>query len=196
MKGKINTKYLIILKNNYNFYFFRLNQARMEWQHETEKEKMKVDQIHKETLKELRGEISDLRLENGTLKEKIVIFESKNTNQKKQIQTLEQDLTITQRELSQIRKQNSKLDVDYHDKDKALNALRTRVAVVEQELKDKTILITKHTEMLNDAKEQKQHLEDLLAEKEHQLQRKQTNIKGLSDELMKDNEILSKLQNE
>lgn len=95
-----------------------------------------------------------------------------------------------------MKKQNSKLDGDYHDKDKTVNSLKTKVAVFEQELKDKTILINKHTEMLKNAKEQKQRLEELLNEKDSQLQRKQNSLTRLSDELVKANEILAKIQNE
>ena len=36
-----------------------------------------------------------------------------------------------------MRRQNTNLDTDRHERDKTLNHLRTRVAVLEQELKDK-----------------------------------------------------------
>ena len=36
-----------------------------------------------------------------------------------------------------LRRQNNHLDSDRHERDKTLNHLRTRVAVLEQELKDK-----------------------------------------------------------
>ena len=44
------------------------------------------------------------------------------------------------KELQTIRRQNSNLDSDRHEKDKTLNHLRTRVAVLEQELKDKEMV--------------------------------------------------------
>ena len=44
------------------------------------------------------------------------------------------------KELQTVRRQNSNLDSDRHEKDKTLNHLRTRVAVLEQELKDKEMV--------------------------------------------------------
>ena len=41
------------------------------------------------------------------------------------------------REIQTLRRQNTTLDSDRHERDKTLNHLRTRVAVLEQELKDK-----------------------------------------------------------
>lgn len=44
---------------------------------------------------------------------------------------------MTNKDLSKLRRQNTNLDTDRHERDKTLNHLRTRVAVLEQELKDK-----------------------------------------------------------
>lgn len=174
----------------------RLAQARLEWQRQSEKEKTEIEQRHAETMKQLHTELAELRTQNMTYKDKQSFLEATSTEQIKQLQNLEKELNIAERDLALLKKQNSKLDVDYHDKDKAVNNLRTKVAVLEQELKDKTVIINKHIEMLKTGKEQKQHLEDLLAERDSQLQRKQNSLRNLSDELVKANEILSNLQKE
>ena len=168
----------------------------MELQHQCEREKMEQEQRHSESLKQLHTELAELRTQNMTYKDKQSFLDATNSEQIKQLQTLEKELNLAQRDLSLLKKQNSKLDADYHDKDKTVNSLKTKVAVLEQEMKDKTILINKHTEMLKNAKEQKQRLEELLAEKDGQLQRKQNSLTRLSDELVKANEILGKIQNE
>ncbi|XP_076667239.1 spindle assembly abnormal 6 [Andrena cerasifolii] len=174
----------------------RFAKARLEWQCQSEKERVEVERRHTDTIKQLHTDLAELRTQNLTYKDKVSLLEATNVEQVKQLQNLEKDLNVAQRDLNSLKKQNSKLDTDYHDKDKSVNSLRTKVAVLEQELKDKGILITKHTEMLKTVKEQKQQLEDLLAEKEGQLQRKQNSLRNLSDELVKANEILTKLQNE
>lgn len=174
----------------------RLAQARLEWQRQSEKEKMEVEQRHAETVKQLHTELAELRTQNITYRDKQSLLDATNAEQMKQLQNLEKELNIAQRDLTLLKKQNSKLDVDYHDKDKSVNTLRTKVAVLEQELKDKTVIINKHLEMLKTGKEQKQHLEELLIERDNQLQRKQNSLRSLSDELVKANEILTKLQNE
>jgi len=174
----------------------RLAQARLEWQRLSEKEKIEIEQRHAETVKQLHTEVAELRTQNMTYRDKQSFLDATNAEQIKQLQNLEKELNIAQRDLGLLKKQNSKLDVDYHDKDKTVNNLRTKVAVLEQELKDKTVIINKHMEMLKSGKEQKQHLEELLIEKDNQLQRKQNSLRSLSDELVKANEILTKLQNE
>ena len=40
-------------------------------------------------------------------------------------------------ELQRLRRENSSLDANTHEQDKTLTQLRTRVAVLEQELQDK-----------------------------------------------------------
>ncbi|XP_076236885.1 spindle assembly abnormal 6 [Calliopsis andreniformis] len=174
----------------------RFAKARLEWQCQIEKEKMEIERRHTEIVKQLHTDLAELRTQNLTYKDKLSLLEATNMEQIRQLQNLEKELNITQRDLNALKKQNSKLDTDYHEKDKSVNSLKTKVAVLEQELKDKAILISKHTEMLKTAKEQKQHLEDLVADKESQLQRKQNSLRNLSDELVKANEILTKLQNE
>ncbi|XP_043800776.1 spindle assembly abnormal protein 6 homolog [Apis laboriosa] len=174
----------------------RFAKAQLEWQCQNEKEKLEVERKHTEIIKQLHTELAELRTQNVTYKDKLSLLEATNIEQFKQLQTLEKELNVAQRDLNLLKKQNSKLDTDYHEKDKSVNSLKTKVAVLEQELKDKSILINKHTEMLKTAKEQKQYLEDLLTEKEGQLQRKQNSLRNLSDELVKANEILTKLQNE
>ncbi|CAK9826551.1 Spindle assembly abnormal protein 6 homolog [Anthophora retusa] len=174
----------------------RFAKARLEWQCQSEKEKLEMERRHTEIVKELHTELAELRTQNLTYKDKLSLLEATNAEQIKQLQNLEKELNVTQRDLNLLKKQNSKLDTDYHEKDKMVNSLKTKVAVFEQELKDKAVLINKHTEMLKTVKEQKQHLEDLLTEKEGQLQRKQNSLRNLSDELVKANEILTKLQNE
>lgn len=72
--------------------------------------------------------------------------------------------------------------------------LKTKLAVAEQELKDKEKLIEKQQELLKSANEQKTFLEEALNEKEIQLQRKQAAVQTLSSDLIKCNDIVAKLQ--
>lgn len=44
----------------------------------------------------------------------------------------------TRDELTRVRKENAGLESELHKKEKTVNHLQTRVAVLEQEIKDKT----------------------------------------------------------
>ncbi|XP_014211968.1 spindle assembly abnormal protein 6 homolog [Copidosoma floridanum] len=172
----------------------RLTQAKLEWQNELEKEKMELEYKHSELVKQLHFDLAELRTQNASYKEKQLLLEATNAEQSKRIQELDKDLNFIQRNFSVTKRQNAKLDTDYHEKDKSVNVLSTRVAVLEQELKDKIVLINKHADMIKTTKESKQRLEELLSEKDTQLQRKQASLKNISDELIKANEIIGKLQ--
>jgi spindle assembly abnormal protein 6 len=58
-------------------------------------------------------------------------------------------------ELQSLRKQNTTLDSEYHEQEKLINQMRTKLAVLEQELKDKENLIAKSSDLLGSEQDQK-----------------------------------------
>lgn len=110
------------------------------------------------------------------------------------IESLDKQITQYTQELTLLRKQNSQLDQDYHEKEKALMSLKTKFVVAEQEIKEKNKLLEKQQELWKVANEQKTFLEESLNERDSQLQRKQIAIQNMSADLMKSNEIITKLQ--
>ena len=48
-----------------------------------------------------------------------------------------QEKQLLGKDVQTLRRQNNNFDTDRHERDKTLNHLRTRVAVLEQEIKDK-----------------------------------------------------------
>lgn len=88
----------------------------------------------------------------------------------------EEESNRLHQELTSARRRGASLDADFHNKERTVNQLRTKVAVLEQvcicylkimktimmvrshvlqELKDKEILLTKHQDLLSAAQEQK-----------------------------------------
>ena len=59
-----------------------------------------------------------------------------------------QECSSLRQELQQLRRDNSSLDAGAHEKEKSLTQLRTRVAVLEQELLDKeqVLIVLQHTD--------------------------------------------------
>ena len=66
---------------------------------------------------------------------------------KSKLSLLEEEHHRTKAEIQALRKNNSGLDADYHEQEKLINQLKTRLAVIEQELKDKGELLEKSTDM-------------------------------------------------
>ena len=74
---------------------------------------------------------------------------------KSKLSIAEDELHRTKTELSNLRKDNADLGGNFHEKDKLVNQLKTRVAVLEQEVKDKDSLLSKTSDMLQTEQHQK-----------------------------------------
>ena len=75
--------------------------------------------------------------------------------QKGKLSTLDDEHQRARHELQRLRADNARLDSAHHEHEKAINQMRTRVAVLEQEVKDKDELLDKTTAMCQSEKEQK-----------------------------------------
>ncbi|XP_037086677.1 spindle assembly abnormal protein 6 homolog [Pollicipes pollicipes] len=91
-----------------------------------------------------------------------------------QLRALETEHRQLKQEAVGLRKQNASLDEEYHGKSKSVQQLRTRVAVLETE----------------------ERLEDQVAELQATLTRREKTVKTVSQDLLKANDIIRKLQTE
>lgn len=76
--------------------------------------------------------------------------------------SLEEEHLRAKQELQSLRKQNTTLDSEYHEQEKLINQMRTKLAVLEQEIKDKENLIAKSSDLLGSEQDQKVCLNYLL----------------------------------
>lgn len=174
----------------------KLRKVQLEWQIKSQRERNELEDKYQTNLKEKEAELSRLRIENQILQEKRTLADSTIVEQARRIETLEKEVSAFRGDIVSLRKQNAKLDSDYHDKDRQVHSLKTKLAVAEQESKDISVILNKQKELLNSANEQKSRLEEVINEKEKSILRKQTTIQNLSDELVKANEIITKIQKE
>lgn len=166
----------------------------MEWKKTSELEIKDLKRCHSDELKQLNNKIDELSGQNMTYRNKQSTLEIINTEQLKKIQNIEEKLNLTERDLSQLQKQYSELDIDYRSRDRTVNNLTTSVAVLEQQLKDKDTLINNNDEMIKTNKEQITQLNIILQDKDNQLQRKEKSIQSIGDDLRKSNDALQRLQ--
>jgi spindle assembly abnormal protein 6 len=157
-------------------------------------ERIKFQDMLAENKHSFEALIAGLQVENKALFEQNCELESKLREQGTKLDALYKENVLLQRETAALRSQNAKLDASYHEKEKNLNCLRTRHAVLEQEQKDKDALLKQQQELLRVAQEQKSLLEENLADKEAVLVRRQTSLQNLSEEFLKANEIIKTLQ--
>ena len=74
---------------------------------------------------------------------------------KSKLSLTEEELHRAKTELSNLRKDNADLGGNYHEQDKLINQQKTRLAVLEQEVKDKDNLLSKTSDMLQTEQQQK-----------------------------------------
>ena len=65
------------------------------------------------------------------------------------------ELQRAKQEVLSLRRENSTLDAECHEKEKHINQLQTKVAVLEQEIKDKDQLVLRTKEAFDTIQEQK-----------------------------------------
>jgi chromosome segregation ATPase len=53
----------------------------------------------------------------------------------------QKELKVAHKEVSALKKQNNQIDMDYHKKEESMNLLKTKVAVIEQVIKQKLSLM-------------------------------------------------------
>lgn len=63
--------------------------------------------------------------------------------------------------MSSLGRENTALDAECHDKEKEINSLQTRLAVVEQELKDKDQIVQRSNDILSATQQQKVCLQNI-----------------------------------
>ncbi|XP_063231724.1 spindle assembly abnormal protein 6 homolog isoform X1 [Bacillus rossius redtenbacheri] len=168
----------------------------LEWQRRLADERARLEEQHAQASRGAEAELARLRSQNEALAERHRQAESLGKELAAQLEQLRKEARQLEQDCAGLRRRNVKLDADYHQEEKEVHALATRVAVLEQKLKDKTVLINKQNDLLCSTNQKQARLEECLADKDSIIQKKQQEAQNLSDELLKSNEILSKLHME
>jgi spindle assembly abnormal protein 6 len=108
----------------------------------------------------------------------------------------EEELDGIRQEIQTVRKDNSSLDAQHHQMTKTLNQLETKAAVLEQEVKNKDLMIDKTNKLLELEREQKSSVSLQLEQQNRQVTKLDTAYRQLTQEVKKGNEIIAKLQGE
>ncbi|KAK3784496.1 hypothetical protein RRG08_004679 [Elysia crispata] len=161
-----------------------------------EKERRELEQAQSKLVKQLETRLDQLETSNKDLTDRKYKSEATIRDYKSRLSALEEENIATKAELQNLRKENTTLEGGRLDRDKSCNQLMTRVAVLEQELKDKAELLTKSNDLLNSEKEKKKHLESDQESKQREMTKLEGKVKAMADELKKGNEIIKKLQGE
>ncbi|XP_035268529.1 spindle assembly abnormal protein 6 homolog [Anguilla anguilla] len=165
-------------------------------QHQGEQLRREVESAHVQSTQQLQSRLAELESSSRELTEHKYKSESAIRDLKAKLAGLEEEAHRAKQQVQSLRRENGTLDSECHDKDRQLNQLQTRVAVLEQEIKDKDQLVLRTKEVLEATQEQKHSVEGSAENKQVQIGRLEATVKSLSEELIKANGIIKKLQSE
>ncbi|NXT02268.1 SAS6 protein, partial [Jacana jacana] len=169
-------------------------QAQAQYQQQHEQQKKELENLHQKSIQQLQNRLSELEVINKDLTERRYKGDSTVRELKAKLSGIEDECQRAKQEVLSLRRENTTLDAECHEKEKFINQLQTRVAVLEQEIKDKDQLVVRTKEVLDATQEQKAILEESTEKKQSHIEKLETTIKSLSAELLKANEIIKKLQ--
>ncbi|KAL4236190.1 Spindle assembly abnormal protein 6 [Mactra antiquata] len=165
-------------------------------QQRQEQERREQEQIHNKMIQQLESRLYDLETVNKDLTERRYKNEGNIRDLKSKLASLEEENVHMKQDVQNLRKQNACLDSDYHEQEKIINQLRMRVAVLEQEIKDKEQVLSKSSDLLGAEQDKKRRYEDDIDSQKKEIHKLNNKMKAMSEELMKGNEIIKKLQGE
>ncbi|KAM4574276.1 spindle assembly abnormal protein 6 homolog [Fundulus diaphanus] len=166
------------------------------FQHEMEQLRQELESAHKKSSLELQSRVTELETSCRELTERRYKNESIIRDLKIKLAGLEEECQHLKQQVLSLRRENSTLDTEVHEKERIVSQLQVRVAVLEQEIKDKEMVMCRTKEVLEATQQQKESVEETAENKELQLRKLEATVKSLSEELLKANGIIQKLQGE
>ncbi|XP_076879934.1 spindle assembly abnormal protein 6 homolog [Brachyhypopomus gauderio] len=163
-------------------------------QQQNEQLRRDLETGHQRNTQQLHARLSELETSNRDLTEKKYKSDSTIRDLKAKLLGLEEESQRAKQQVASLRRENGTLDSECHEKERLLNQLQTRVAVLEQEVRDKDQLVLRTKEVLDATQQQKNSVEETAESKQLHIGKLEATVKSLSEELIKANGIIKKLQ--
>ncbi|KAI7791190.1 putative spindle assembly abnormal protein 6-like protein [Triplophysa rosa] len=163
-------------------------------QQQNEQLRQELESAHHKSTQEFQSRVLELETSNRDLIEKKYKSDSTIRDLKAKLASLEEECQRSKQQVLSLRRENSALDTECHEKERLVNQLQTRVAVFEQENKDKDQLVLRTKEVMEATQQQKNSVEGNVESKQLQIGKLEATVKSLSEELIKANGIIKKLQ--
>ncbi|XP_034090964.1 spindle assembly abnormal protein 6 homolog isoform X2 [Gymnodraco acuticeps] len=165
-------------------------------QQQTEQIRQELESSHKTSSQQLNSRLTELEASCRELTERKYKNESVIRDLKVKLVGAEEECQRSKQQVLSLRRENGTLDTEVHDKERVVSQLQMRVAVLEQEIKDKEQLMRRTKEVLEATQQQKESIEENAESKELHNRKLEATVKSLSEELIKANGIIKKLQGE
>ncbi|XP_029639150.1 spindle assembly abnormal protein 6 homolog [Octopus sinensis] len=161
-----------------------------------ENERKELEQSHMRIVKQMEAKLFEAESSNKELQDRKYKLESTQRELRSHLNSAEEQLQLGKIEIQNLRKQNVSMDAKLHEQEKLINQQGTRIAVLEQELKDKEQVLAKSSDLLGSEQDQKKRYEEEFELKHREISKLENKVKAISVEVKKGNEIIRKLQSE
>ncbi|CAB1324592.1 unnamed protein product, partial [Coregonus sp. 'balchen'] len=122
---------------------------------ENEQLRRELEGAHMKSTQQLQSRLAELEASNMDLTEKRYKTESTIRDLKAKLVGLEEEFQRVKQQALSLLRENGALDTECNDRERQVNQLQTRVAVLEQEIKDKDQLVLRTKEVLEATQQQK-----------------------------------------
>ncbi|XP_029004152.1 spindle assembly abnormal protein 6 homolog isoform X2 [Betta splendens] len=163
-------------------------------QQQTMQLRQELESSHMKSCQQLQSRLTEMETSCRELTERKYKNESVIRDLKVKLAGAEEECQRSKQQVLSLRRENGSLDTEVHDKERLVTHLQMRVAVLEQEVKDKEQLMHCTKEVLEATQKQKESMEESAESKELQIRKLEATVKSLSEELIKANGIIKKLQ--
>ena len=172
----------------------RAGQQLQELQWKYEADKREAESKHAKVVQQLENRVASLDVQNRDLWEVRVGQESSLREARGQLQCRDEEVARLKRDMAGLRQEKVMVETVGSDRDKHVGQVTARLAKVERDLQDKEAQVTRIQEAASRIQEDTKRLESQLEEKLKLVAKRENTIKKLSAEIIKANEIISKLQ--
>ncbi|TNN61747.1 Spindle assembly abnormal protein 6 [Liparis tanakae] len=117
--------------------------------------RQELESSHKRSSQQLHSRLTELEASCRELTERKYKNESLIRDLKIKLVGAEEECQRSKQQILSFRRENSSLDTEVHDKERLVSQLQMRVAVLEQEIKDKEQLMHRSKEVLEATQQQK-----------------------------------------
>ncbi|KAL5246600.1 hypothetical protein ACHWQZ_G018719 [Mnemiopsis leidyi] len=146
--------------------------------------------------KQLENKIKDLENKNKKLFDEKCRYELQNRELIAKVKLYEEERQADKGEVKRLKVERNEMEKEKQNDVKELHSVKTQLAVARQELKDNQLTISSLQEQLSVSSAQKSKLENQIDTQHYQCVKLENTVRSVGEEVVKGNEIISKMQNE
>ncbi|XP_061539878.1 spindle assembly abnormal protein 6 homolog isoform X2 [Phycodurus eques] len=163
-------------------------------QQQTQQLRQDLESAHQRSSRQMQSRLAELETSCGELTDRKYKNEAVLRDLESKLAGVEEECQRAKQQAASLRRENGSLDAALRDKERLANRLQTRVAVLEQKVKDEEALVSRTEEALKATRQQKESVQENAQSKEVQLRNLEAQGKILSEDVKKGNEIIRKFQ--